>query len=63
MAWSEDREAYLVEHFANKTNRQLAEELGMAPYQVANKAHQMNLRKSREHRRAVSGRKRCSPSQ
>ena len=39
----------MVANFAEKTNLQLAEELGITPYQVSRKAYLLNLKKSARH--------------
>lgn len=48
MKWCNEKIAYLVEHYANRKNSELAKAIGTTEGAVSNKANKLKLKKSRE---------------
>ena len=54
MKWTPEQIAYLREHYANRKNSELAQNLGCSTHAVANKGFSLKLKKSREFIKATS---------
>lgn len=48
MKWTPEQIVYLREHYANRKNSELAQDLGCSTHAVANKGFSLKLKKSRE---------------
>ena len=54
MKWTPEQIVYLREHYANRKNSELAQDLGCSIHAVANKGFSLKLKKSREFIKATS---------
>jgi len=54
MKWTPEQIAYLREHYSEKRNADLAQDLGCSTHAVANKGFSLKLKKSREFIKATS---------
>lgn len=48
--WRQDDIDYLIEHYSNTSNKELAEKLGISIKRLTNKSKSLNLKKSKEHK-------------